>query len=208
MALHLNLYHEIHKQAERERRDPFKIAGLAGVVVLLCLVIWYSYRVSAVRKVEFNRNLLQADWSKLEPQMKAAIENEGRSLTRQKTNQALLERIQERFYWAPLLDKLAAITPEYIQITTITGELGANKENKKTVMLLVRGVAAGGQPRTVAEEYRRTLEERFTEKYGEASAVFDANSLEDGVETVNLDGETLPTAMFRIRVQFNPKSAK
>jgi len=60
MALHLNLYHEIHRQAERERRDPVKLAGLAGVVFLVFLVFWYSYRLSVVRGVENKRNTLQS----------------------------------------------------------------------------------------------------------------------------------------------------
>ena len=207
MALHLNLYHEIHRQAERERRDPVKLAGLAGVVFLVFLVVWFSYRLSVVSKVERQRNELQATWSGLEPQMKKAVENETRSLGQQKSNQALVERIQERFYWAPLLDKFAATTPAHIQIVSLTGEFGVDKENKKTVTVLMRGVAAGVQPRTAAEDYRRTLQEQLTGLYSAVSVGFDANSLEDGVETVSLDGQTLGTATFRIRAQFNPNPA-
>ncbi|MEI6562253.1 MAG: hypothetical protein WCO68_09245 [Verrucomicrobiota bacterium] len=207
MALHLNLYHEIHKQAERERRDPVKLAGLAAVMALVFLVLWFSYRLSAVNAVERKRNELQASWKSLEPQMNAAGENETRLLAQQKSNQALFERIHERFYWAPLLETLATATPAHIQIVSLTGDAGASKENNKAIMVLVRGVAAGLQPRTAAEDYRRTLQERLAALYSEVSVVFDANSLEDGTETVTLEGQTMATATFRIRLQFNPKPA-
>jgi len=207
MALHLNLYHEIHKQAQRERRDPVKLAWLLAVMVLVFLVMWFSYRLSTVNAVERKRNELQTTWSSLEPQMNAAGENETRSLAQQKSNQALMERIHERFYWAPLLETLAETTPSHIQIVSLTGDTGAGKENKKGIMLLVRGVAAGSQPRTAAEDYRRTLQDRLALVYSEVSAMFDANSLEDGTETVTVGGQTMATATFCIRVQFNPKPA-
>jgi len=210
MALHLNLYHEIHKQAERERRDPVKLAGLAAVIVVVFLVLWFSYRLSAVTAVERKRNELQTNWKSLEPQMNAAGEKEIRALAQQKSNQALFERIHERFYWAPLLETFATTTPANIQIVSLAGDAGASKENKennKAIMVLVRGVAAGLQPRTAAEDYRRTLQERLAALYSEVSVVFDANSLEDGTETVTLEGQMVATATFRIRVQFNPKPA-
>ena len=209
MALHLNLYHEIHKQALREQRDPVKLAGLAGILFLVFLALWFSYRLSVVGGLERKRDELQITWSRLEPQMKAASENETRSLARQKSNQALFERIHERFYWAPLLEKCAAATPANIQILSLTGEVVADKENnKQMIKVLLRGVAAGVQPRTAAEDYRRTLEERLAALHSEVGVVFDANSLEDGTETVTLDGKTLSTATFRLRVQFNPKPAQ
>jgi len=209
MALHLNLYHEIHRQAERERRDPVKLAGLAGVIFLVFLVAWYSYRLSVVSAVEAKRNDLKSTWNKVEPQMKTAIENEVRFLAQQKSNQSLVERLQERFYWAPFLDTFAACTPSHIQLISLTGDVDEGKEKKKkTITVLVRGVAAGVQPRTAAEDFRRSLQDKLAGLYSEVSVGFDANSLEDGVETVKLNGQTLGTATFRIRVQFNPKPAQ
>ena len=162
--------------------------------------------------MERKRNELQAAWSTLEPQMNAAAESETRSLAQQKSNQALVQWIQERFYWAPLLETLAEVTPAHIQIVSLTGDAGTSKENpnkgnNKAVMVLVRGVAAGLQPRTAAEDYRRMLQDRLASLYRDVSAVFDANSLEDGMETVTLEGQTMSTATFRIRIQFNPKPA-
>jgi len=208
MALHLNLYHEIHRQAQRERRDPVKLAGLGGVLFLVFLVIWFSYRLSVVTGVERKRNELRVTWSRLEPQMNKAVEDESRLLSQQKSNQALVKRIHERFYWAPLLDQCAAVTPPQIQMLTLTGDLETDKENHKTINLLIRGVAAGAQPRTAAEDYRHAIRDRLEGLYKEVSVVFDANSLEDGAENVTYHGQTLGTATFRIRVQFTPKSAR
>jgi len=204
MALHLNLYHEIHRQEDRERRDPVKFAALVAVVVMLLLVLWYFYRLSAVVKIEMQRNTLQSSWATLSPQMKSASDSETLLLARQKNNQALVERLQGRFYWAPLLEKLAAIVPPNVQIVSLDGDLSQDKTKPKTVDVLMRGVAAGVQPRTAAEDFRRSLQVGFSELYNEVSVVFDANSLEDAPENVQLAGQTLGTSTFRIRVQFKP----
>ena len=208
MALHINLYHEIHKQAARERRDPVKIATLAGVLVMLFLALWYGHRLMQVMAVERNRNGLRNNWAQMEPQMKAAIENESRLLTRQRSNQILMVRLQERFLWAPFLEKFAAATPSNVQIISLTGEVQTDKENKRVIVVVVRGIAAGTPPRTAAELYRQSLRSAFAETYGNVEAVFDANSLEDGAENVAIEGQTLSTATFRIRLQFNPRPSK
>jgi Tfp pilus assembly protein PilN len=207
MALHLNLYHEIHKQSERERRDPFKIAGLVALLVAIVLVLGYFYRYSTVSSLERKRRELNAAWSQLEPEMKAAETNKEVLLARQKSNQVLMDRLQGRFYWAPFLEKFAAATPPNVQIVTLTGEVEDEKDNKKTVSVLMKGVAAGEQPRTAAEAFRRSLQEKLGAVYGEVTAVFDANSLEDGAETVQFNGKMLGTATFRIRVQFTAASS-
>ena len=204
MAFHLNLYHEIHRQEERERRDPFKLAIL-GILLILCgLSVWYACRTHSVGSIESKRNQLRANWARLEPQMKAAIEAETRLLDQQRANQALVERVHGRFYWAPFLKALAALTPPNIQITALGGDMDIDKERQKSVTVILKGVAAGVQPRTEAESFRHTLEEELAATYGQVSATFDANSLEDAVETVQLEGVTLSTATFRIRVQFKP----
>ena len=203
MALHLNLYREIHRQAARERRNPVKLAALAGLVFLLFLVLWYVYRLNTVSSLERKRADMQHTWVTLEPKMKEAVESEPALLAQQKSNQMLVEWVHQRFYWGPFLEKLVEVTPSNVQIVTLMGTVDPNKE-KKTVDVLVKGVAAGVQPRTSAEEYRRSLQEGFAQVYGEVTAAFDANSLEDSPDTVQLDGQTLNTATFRIRLQLHP----
>lgn len=209
MALHINLYHEIHKHAEMERRDPVKLASLGLLVAMILLVGWYFYRSSAVRGIERRRADLQAQWAKVEPQLKDALEKEPQLLTRQKSNQALVERLHGRFYWAPLLARFQALVPENVQIVSITGELEpAPDGGRGTVSLLLKGMAAGALPRAAAEEFRQGLQAGLAPEYSGVTAVFDANSLEDGLEVIALNGQNLPTANFRIKVAFKqPASA-
>jgi len=92
-----------------------------------------------------------------------------------------------------------------VQILAFTGDLDAGKETKRSITVVVHGLAAGAQPRTAAEDYRRSLQESLAAIASEVSVVFDGNSLEDGAESAQLNGQTLGTASFRIRVQFTPK---
>jgi len=208
MALHINLYHEIHKQADRERRDPVKLASLGLVVCLLFLVLWYFYRAAAVGGIERHRNELIAQWGKLEPQLKVALDSEPKLLNQQKSNKELVERLHGRFYWAPLLAKFQSLVPAHVQILSLVGDTEPPKEGQKpTFSLMVRGVAAGAMPRAAADDFRRALQAGFAENYSEVSVVFDANSLEDGLEVVQLNGQSLGTANFRIRVLFKQPAA-
>lgn len=205
MALHLNFYHEIHKQAERERRNPIKIAWLGTLVFAISLVLWYFYQVSVVGGVEARCNEVRRTWASLEPQGKAALAKETQLLALQKSNQALAERLHGRFYWAPFLEKFADATPPNVQILSLKGDLDVGKEKKRVVTVMVHGLAAGTQPRTAAETYRCALQESLAAITSDVTVVFDGNSLEDGAEPVQLGGQTLGTASFRIRVQFTPK---
>lgn len=205
MALHLNFYHEIHRQQERERRDPVKLAWLGGIVLILLLALWYFYRLSVVGGVESRLAETRRTWAALEPKGKSATEDEARLRARAKGNEALIARLHGRYFWSPFLEKLAAATPPYVQIVALTGDLDTNREGKKVVTVVLRGLAAGTQPRTAAETYRRSLQENLAANAADVSVVFDSNSLEDGVETVQYKGQTLGTATFRLRVQFTPK---
>ncbi|XHR26945.1 MAG: hypothetical protein ACFUZC_13445 [Chthoniobacteraceae bacterium] len=202
MALHLNFYHEIHKQAVREARDPFKIAGLVALIIGIMATGWYFYRMSAVSKLEGQRQSLQAAWAKVEPDLKRAESTKAAVVARQKSNKLLIERLRGRFYWAPVLERLVDCTGPNVQLLSVAGEL-TEPENVKSISLSLKGVAAGEQARTAAEAFRKTLQEKLTVAYGSANAVFDSNSLEDAAETVNLNGQTLGMATFRIRVKFN-----
>jgi len=208
MALHLNFYHEIHKQSERERRDPIKLAWLAAIILVVFLALWYFYRLSVVNGVEAQRNAIRSAWAAIEPKGRAAIEKEAQLLALQKNNQALVERLHGRFYWAPFLKEFAEATPPFIQIVSLTGDVDVSREKKRTIIVMVRGLAAGTPPRAAADAYRLALQKRLAAFATEVSVGFDGNSLEDGPETVQLNGQTLGTAAFRIRIQFTPKSVK
>lgn len=201
MLLHLNLYHEIHRQAERERRDPFKIAMLAGLLIVILMIGWYFHRYAAVSSVQRQCDTLRATWTGLEPELKKAEASKENVLARQKIHRVLLDYLRGRFYWGPVMGQIAEITPVNVQLISITGDL-VEKDGAKNVTLYFKGVAAGDQPRTAAEQFRKALQEKFASAYGSASALFDANSLEEDAETVTLNGQTLGTAAFRIGVKF------
>jgi Tfp pilus assembly protein PilN len=199
MALHINLYHEVHKQEEQRRRDPFKLAGLGVILIFLAFVCYYFYRTEVVHRVEAQLSDLQAAWAKLEPQATAAQTREAGLLTQQKANEALIDRLQSRFYWAPFLGQIASVAPRNVQIMSLAGDLTARKG---PVNVLLTGIAAGQQPRTAAEAFRLSLQQKMATSFYGVSATFDSNSLEDSPEVIQLDGQALATATFKIRLHF------
>lgn len=199
MALHINLYHEIRSQEEERRRDPFKLALLAGILIALAFFCYYVYRAGVVHGVEARLAGLQEEQAKLQPQADAAKTREAELIIQQKADAALIDRLQNRFYWAPFLGQIAAAVPRNVQITSLTADLTARKG---PVNLLLAGVAAGRQPRTVAEAFRLNLAQKMAASFYNVSATFDANSLEDSLELVELDGQPFATATFKIRLHF------
>jgi Tfp pilus assembly protein PilN len=200
MALHINLYHEIHREAQARRRDPLKLASYAGIGLGLLFVAFYGYTWTSTHSVVAQAAALDAQYKKLAPEAEKAKVRAAELEKLRKVNVALIDRIQNRFYWAPFLGRFQQIVPNNIQITSLSGDVDAKK--RQIVIVLLNGVAAGEQPRTAAEEFRVALQQKLAPDYAETSAVFDANSLEDSPDTVQLDGKTLPTATFRIRLQF------
>ena len=118
-------------------------------------------------------------------------------MARSPSSQALVKRIEGRFYWASVLDSLVQIVPREIQITRLAGDVSPDKARRCTIT--IEGLSAGPEPRKVAEDLRRALNEKFTGKYKNVSVTF--KSLEDGKDNARLDGQLLPTALFSIALQ-------
>ncbi len=197
MALHLNLYHEIQKQKQQSRRDPLKL-GMYGLgVVALCLAGYYCMRLREASQVMGRLDQMQAEWEKMEPLQKAA-ETRGADLSKAiQTSDALVQKIENRFYWAPLLDQLLEATPKNVQITKFDGKSDIDN-GASTCSFTITGLSSGNEPRRVAEELRTALHNKFAEKHGKVTAVFQA--LDDAAETVFLDGRPLPVANFGIKL--------
>ena len=202
MALHINLYNEIQKAELARRRDPLKLASFAGIAFAVLLAFYYLYRWNAVSGVDSEAKRLLAEWSKVEPRQKQAIAQEQDLRNQQKANQLLVERVQNRFYWGPIFEELASVVPRNVQITSLVGDADLQKP---PVTLLLAGVAAGQEPRTVAEQFRLALQQKLAATRKEVLVSFDANSLEDSPNTISLDGKSLATATFKIRVQLRSK---
>jgi hypothetical protein len=109
------------------------------------------------------------------------------------------KRIEGRFYWAPLLAQLSQVVPREVQITRLGGEVTG--DNVRHCVMTIDGLAAGPDPRRVAEALRTAIAERLGPHYASVTSTF--KSLEDGTETVLLDGRQTATAIFTINVQFH-----
>ena len=200
--LHLNLYNELQKQEQARQRDPVKLVALGVVLFVLLLISYYGYRRSVVAGLETQIGGIKDEWARLGPQQIAAHAREVELLAQQKINQALIDRLQGRFFWAPFMERFGKEVPPFIQITSFTGSAPARG---KPIGVLIAGVAAGAQPRSVAEQFRNALQQKLAPFYDGMEVVFDSNSLEDSTQTVAINGQTLATATFRMRLSFKPE---
>ncbi len=207
MPLHLNLLHEQQSQRAQSKRDPLKLGLYALCAVTALFVAYYLLRLGtsaslnnqlAARKAEYAR--------KYEVPLKDADKRE-KDLTRITTTSSMLTaRIEGRFYWAPLLDVLLRTVPRDVQVA---GFNGTDDPKEKNVNFNIEGVAAGREPRAVAEQFRITLANNLTGKYGANAATvrFRSGALEETKTTVALDGQQQLTARFTIEVSLRKPSA-
>ncbi len=201
MALHLNLYHEIQKQKQQSRRDPLKL-GMVGVgLIALCLAGYYLMRLREASSVMSRMDQMQAVWDKLEPEQKAAAAKQEDLAKAIKTSDALVQRIENRIYWAPLLGQLLEVTPKNVQITKFDGT--AANDKTPTCSFTIVGLSSGAEPRRVAEELRTALHKKFAENHGAVTAAF--QMLEDAQETVSVDGKPMPVANFGIKLDMSAR---
>jgi len=204
MALHLNLYHEIQKQKLQSRRDPLKLGMVGVAVIALCLAGYYCVRLREASVVMSQSNQMQAEWDKMEPQMKAAKDRETDLSVSIETSDALVQRIESRFYWAPVLGQLLEVTPKDVQITKFDGR--STNDKVATCTFSITGLSSGAEPRRVAEQLRTALRNKFTEGYSDVAATF--QMLEDASETVLIDGKNMPVANFGIKLDMARQEAK
>ena len=193
MAVPLNFYHEIERRKQAQRRDPLKLSlfGLAGVLVLMVAYYFYVFEhvsglESGVERKRFELGRLQAkalDAAKLDEEFQKKARLSG----------ALVERMEDRFYWAPMLERVARLVPMEMQMTRFAGE--TNGEEKRCVMN-VEGVVGGANPRESAERFRAELKNAVLKVYREVQADFRA--LEDVPESA----ESRHQVTFQIQVQF------
>lgn len=194
MALHLNLLHEIDAEKRARQRDPLKLGLYALVALILLFLAYYVVRLGATRAVTRQKNALMAEWATLEPEQKAAQAKTAELSKQIALSENMVNYIETRFYWAPLLERIGQLVPPAAQINRISGEL----LNSRECTISLEGTAAGEEPRTVAEDLRTTLAAKLLGGAGRADAVF--VSLEDGTNPVEVGGQSLPTAAFTIRL--------
>ena len=204
MPLQLNLLHEEILEQRQRQRDPLKLSIYAGIglaALLLLNYLWTGYRVLDSKR---HLNGVQGEWAKVEPKVTAAqkrAEELNGIISTTKTLDTLIER---RFYWAPLLEKVAHCVTPNIQITSLEGAV----EDDKGITITLDGVAGGREPRGVAEDFRQMLLEQIGKE--EPSVKVEFKTLEDLDTTVSVGGNNVTTAHFVVMVGLDrfPKPAE
>ena len=200
MALYLNLYHEIQNQKLKRQRDPLKIAIMGLVLVAVGLVGWYFFRRESVNALTNQANQVLADLKKYDPQAAVALKEHDTYQENIKLSDAIIHKMENRFYWAPLLQQIVQVVPPEVQIIDLDAVL--SPDGLKKVTLNVNGMATGDQPRAVAEDFRVALQNKLTAaQYRQPTAIF--RSLDDGIESVQYQGKSMPTVNFVIDVTFS-----
>lgn len=194
MPLHLNLYHEVASQKAASARDPLKIAMyiLGAIVAVFALIYFWEYGKSSSLEHELSGR--RAEFDKLDPHAREAEKREKDLKKTFETSDKLVAGIEGRFYWAPVLETVIKTVPREVQITKLSASVGG--ETVKRASLTFEGIAAGSDPRRVAEDLRQALAEEFGKKFKGVDASF--RQLDDAAETVTVNGKKWPTAAFAI----------
>lgn len=198
MALHLNLYHEVLKAKALKRRDPLKISIYGISALLACFALYYFAQLVRMHAIADQYKKTKAEFDHLEPQAKAAKKKEEELNQFAAASAQVVRRIEGRFYWAPLLAELSQAVPREVQITRMGGEV-APGDGLRRCSVTLDGLAAGADPRRVAEDLRTAIADKLSPKYKNVTSTF--RTLEDGTEMVMLDGKQVGTATFAITVQ-------
>ena len=197
MALHLNLYHEIQKTKALKRRDPLKISLYGLGAIGIAFACFYVLQLVTMHSLVDELDKRKAEYDKLAPVAKTSKKQEEDLALKAKATDALIQRIEGRFYWAPVLEQIMIAVPREVQVTRLTGDLPL--DGLRRCSIAVDGLSAGSDPRKVAEELRTKLAETFKSKFSKVTSTF--RTLEDGTEMVVLDGKQVPTATFAISLQ-------
>ena len=193
MPLTINLLHEQQFLLQQRKRDPLKLGFYALGAVAMLFFLFYAYRLASNSSLRGDLRVRQAEWAKQEPAAKAAAAREAELNAKLQSAEAVGKRMENRFYWAPVLDVLFKTVPPNVQIVNLTGTNDA-KSDKITVLL--EGTVAGEVPRIAADQFRTVLNDRMAKQYPGASSSF--RGLEDNASTVQVGGRALPTARLTI----------
>jgi Tfp pilus assembly protein PilN len=202
MALHLNLLHEEMLEQRQRQRDPLKI----GIMVLAGLgaLFFLYYMFNAYRTLEIKSRLsaVERNWTKIEPDVTAADKRVAELEGIIKTTSALDNYIENRFFWAPFLQKISHCVPPNAQLTSLDASV---LDENKGISVSLEGVAAGREPRSVAEDLRQMLIEQLGHGYSGVKVEF--KTLEDLDTIVSVGGSNMPMAHYVLAINFNPSPA-
>jgi hypothetical protein len=203
MALHLNLLHEEILEQRQRQRDPLKIGLLLLVGCGLVLFIYYGWNAYQTIEIKSQLSAKQREWAKQEPGVTAAQKRATDLTTRLDTLRILDSYVDNRFLWAPLMEKIARCVAPNAQLTAFDASV---QEDNKGVSATIEGVAAAHEPRSASEDFRQLLLEQLGQSYHDVKVEFKA--LEDIETTAKVDGAAMPMAHYTIAVtlKLNPAS--
>jgi hypothetical protein len=199
MPLQINLLHEEILQQRQRKRDPLKLSIYAGIGLGALLVLNYLWTGYRVLESKSRLNSVQAEWDKIEPKVTAAQKRSDELNGIISTTNVLDGYIDTRFFWAPLLEKVARCVTPNIQITALEGNV---EDEKGLVSVTLDGVAGGREPRGVAEDFRQMLLEQIGKEQPTVKVEF--KTLEDLDATVAIGGNNVTTAHFVVTVGLEP----
>ncbi len=202
MPLTINLLHEEQFLLQQRKRDPLKLGFYALGAVAMLFFLYYAYRYASSSGLRSQLRDRQAEWAKQEPKAQTAATRETDLSAKLAEAAAVTRRMENRFYWAPLLDTLLKTVPPNVQVVNLTG---TNDPKADKVSVLLEGIVAGEVPRITADQFRTALTERLAKQYPGATSTFRA--LDDTTSTVNVGGRALPTARFTIESSFTKPNA-
>jgi hypothetical protein len=202
MALHINLLHEEILEQRQRQRDPLKLGLLALIGCGALLFLYYSWNAYRTLEIKSRLNAVERSWAKAEPGVTAAQKKVTELQTIIKTTRTLDDYIEQRFFWAPVLQTISRCVAPNTQLTSLDGVV---LDDNKGVSVTIEGVAAGREPRAAAEDLRQMLSEQLGHDYSEVKVEF--KSLEDLETLVNLGGARVPMARYNLSITFNPTAS-
>jgi hypothetical protein len=201
MALQLNLLHEEILEQRQRQRDPLKIGMLVLSSCGAILFLYYAWNAYQTLEIKSRLSRIDRDWKKIEPQITAAQKRSAELTNVIDTTRVLDDYIENRFFWAPFLDKLSRCVAPNAQLTSIEG---AVLEDDKGVAVTVEGVAAAREARAAAEDLRQMLIEQLSQSYHDVKVEF--KTLEDLDTIANVSGVNMAMARYVLAVHFNPSA--
>lgn len=199
MALHLNLLHEEILEQRQRQRDPLKI----GMMVLggfgALLFLYYMFNAYRTLEIKSRLRAVERNWTKIEPEVTAANKRVAELQDVIKTTRALDNYMENRFFWAPFLQKVSHCVPPNTQLTNLEASV---LDDNKGINVSLEGVAAGREPRSVAEDLRQMLIEQLGHGYSGVKVEF--KTLEDLDTIVNVGGTNMPMAHYLLAINFTP----
>jgi len=202
MPLRVNLYHEVLRAKRQEKYDPLKLSFLGLLVVAVAMVGYYFLQLKRTSDVRSVFNSQKAEYDRLSPLAKAAADREAELTKQVELAEQVTNRMEKRFHWAPVLESIMAAVPATVQLTKLSGDTG--REKGVNCQVNIEGIAAGQEPRAVAEDTRKAVADRFAAKYANVSATF--RNLDDRAEHVRINGKQMASVVFTISVTFKPEA--